>query len=162
VQGNMLIDLSSCLSQKLVKREGEVFCLMIRNEVESHIKLPNPTITDVRDEENWIYVNPNEEGEDTDAEIERQTRLSPPCSHAPPPHMSGAPPAQVPHTHTHSDLPPSLHRDFDFSAGTSTSESQMIYELNALRHEVATYEQPNRRGTTGMQNGIILCTSTAT
>jgi len=81
VQGNMLIDLSSCLSQKLVKREGEVFCLMIRIEVESRIKLPNPTITDVRDEENWIYVDPDEEGEDTDAEIERQTRLSPPHSH---------------------------------------------------------------------------------
>jgi len=44
VQGNMLIDLSSCLAQKLVKREGDVFCLMIRNEVESRIKLPNPTV----------------------------------------------------------------------------------------------------------------------
>jgi len=137
VQGNMLIDLSSCLSQKLVKREGEVFCLMIHNEIESRIKLPNPTITDVTDEENWIYVDPDEEGEDTDAEIERQTRLSPPRSHAPPPHISGTPPAQVSHTHTHSDPPPSLPRDFVFSAGTSTSESQMVYELNALRHEVA-------------------------
>jgi len=38
-----------------------MFCLMIRNEVESRIKLPNPTITDVRDEENWLYVNPDEE-----------------------------------------------------------------------------------------------------
>ena len=73
---------------------------MIRNEVESRIKLPNPTITDVRDEENWIYVNPDEEGEDTDAEIERQTRLSPSRPHAPPRHVSGAPPAQVSHTHT--------------------------------------------------------------
>jgi len=81
----MLIDLSSWLSQKLVKREGEVFCLIIRNEVESRIKLPNPSITDVRDEENWIYVNPDEEGEDTDAEIEHQTRLSPPRPCAPPP-----------------------------------------------------------------------------
>ena len=95
VQGNVLIDLSSCLSQKLVK------------------------------------------GEDTDTEIERQTRLSPPHPHAPPPHVSGAPPAQVSHTHTHSDPPPSLPRDFDFSAGSSTSESQMLYELNALRYEVA-------------------------
>ena len=94
----MLIDLSSCLAQKLVKREGEVFCLTILNEVESRIKLPNPTITDVRDEENWIYVDPDEEGEDTDAEIEHQTRLSPPRSHAPHPHMSGAPPAHAPHT----------------------------------------------------------------
>jgi len=110
---------------------------MIRNEVESRIKLPNPTITDVRDEENWIYVNPDEEGEDTDAEIECQTRLSPPHPHAPPPHVSGAPPAQVSHTHTHCDPPPSLPRDFDFSVGTSTFESQMVYELNALRHEVA-------------------------
>jgi len=74
---------------------------MIRNEVESRIKLPNPTITDVRDEENWIYVNSDEEGEDTDAEIERQTRLSPPRPHAPPPHVSGAPPTHVSHTHTH-------------------------------------------------------------
>ena len=41
------------------------------------------------------------------------------------------------HTHTHSDPPPSLHSDFDFSAGTSTSESRIVYELNALRHEVA-------------------------
>jgi len=133
----MLIDLSSCLAQKLVKREGEVFCLMIRNEVESRIKLPNPTIIDVRDEENWIYVDPDEEGEDTDAEIVRQTRLSPPRSHARHPHMPGAPPAHAPHTHTHSDPPPSLHRDFDFSAGTSNSESRIEYELNALRHEVA-------------------------
>ncbi len=127
----MLIDLSSCLSQKLVKREGELFCLMIRNEVKSRIKLPNPSITDVRDEENWFYVDPDQEGEDTDAEIERQTRLSPPRPHAPPPSVSGTP------AHTHSDPSPSRPRGFDFSAGTSTSESQMVYELNALRHEVA-------------------------
>jgi len=131
MQGNMLIDLSSCLSQKLVKREGELFCLMIRNEVRSRIKLPNPSITDVRDEENWFYVDPDQEGEDTDAEIERQTRLSPPRPHAPPPSVSGTP------AHTHSDPSPSRPRGFDFSAGTSTSESQMVYELNALRHEVA-------------------------
>lgn len=132
VQGNTLIDLSSCLAQNLVKREGEMFCLMIRNKVENRIKLPNPTITDVRDEENWIYVFPDEEGEDTDAEIERQTRLSPPRPHAPHSRTSGAP-----HTHTHSDPPPSPHFHSDYFAGTATSHGSIEYELNALRNEVA-------------------------
>jgi hypothetical protein len=133
----MLVNLSSCLNQKLVQMPGQnEYILYIQGEMVNHIVLPNPSVTDVRNEENWLYpfdTVDDEQGEDTDTEMDRQTRLSPPH-----PHMSHTSTSHAPPPHPHYDSPPPPYMHAGFPAGTSyTSLSSVEYELNALRHEVA-------------------------
>ena len=137
LEGSVLVNLSSCLNQKLVKMQGQnEYILCIQGEMVNHIVLPNPSVADVRNEENWLYpfdTVDDEQGEDTDTEMDRQTRLSPPH-----PHMSHASTSHAPPPHPHYDPPPPPYMHVGFLAGTSyTSQSSVEYELNALRHEVA-------------------------